>query len=195
MTDSITQLTWSYSLPGLVRDVFKLIELYGWSKNNSLSLVYDYERDAAHTHQRVHGEATRRSIKDGRVVRQDVWYDRWIPTLDAPALKEVWEDMEIRSRTGVYRMRIMKLDPMGCLSFHTDPVVRYHIPIVTNPSAFFFIEGNKLRYENNRVYGMGTYHLPATGAVYRVDTRKRHTVYNGGPEPRIHVVLSGHPDE
>jgi hypothetical protein len=33
------------------------------------------------------------------------------------------------------------------------------------------------------------YHIPADGYFYKVDTTKDHFVYNGGWEPRIHLVI------
>jgi len=33
------------------------------------------------------------------------------------------------------------------------------------------------------------YNIPADGSFYRVDTTKEHFVYNGGWEPRIHLVI------
>ena len=73
------------------------------------------------------------------------------------------------------RFRLLLLEPRTSLSWHRDPEPRLHIPILTNPGAHLVID-NRLK------------HLPADGNVWFTDTRKYHTVFNGGEENRIHLV-------
>ena len=75
------------------------------------------------------------------------------------------------------RIRLLLLEPRNSLSWHRDPEPRLHIPIFTNPGAHLCIN-DKLK------------HLPADGRVWFTDTRKYHTVFNGGEENRIHLVAT-----
>jgi len=54
-------------------------------------------------------------------------------------------------------------------------VVRIHIPIKTNPSAFMFV-GNK------------RYHLPL-GTAWVLDTSQVHALENSGDDNRVHLVI------
>ena len=71
----------------------------------------------------------------------------------------------------------MLLEPRTSLSWHRDPEPRLHIPVFTNPGAHLVIS-HRLK------------HLPADGSVWFTDTRKYHTVFNGGEENRIHLVAT-----
>jgi hypothetical protein len=52
---------------------------------------------------------------------------------------------------------------------------KIHVPIATNPQAFFFIEGER-------------YHL-AEGHAYEVNNAARHSAANGGDSDRIHLIF------
>jgi len=75
------------------------------------------------------------------------------------------------------RFRLLQKEPRTVLSWHRDPDLRIHIPIITNP-------GCKL------VVGGSVYHLPADGHAYLVNTKQYHTVFNGGESTRIHLVAN-----
>ena len=77
----------------------------------------------------------------------------------------------------------MRLMPKTGLTVHADFEMRYHYALVTNPNAFFGEKGG----END--VAATCYHIPADGNFYRVDTTRHHFVYNGGWEPRIHLVI------
>ena len=81
------------------------------------------------------------------------------------------------------RIRIMRLMPKTGLSVHADTSVRYHYVLQTNPHAYIahtFHAGNVSAL---------CFHIPADNNFYKVDTTKHHFVYNGGQEPRIHLVV------
>jgi hypothetical protein len=81
------------------------------------------------------------------------------------------------------RVRFMRLMPKTGLTVHADTSVRYHLVLKTNPTAYIahvFHAGN--------VSGL-CFHIPADGYFYKVDTTKPHFVYNGGSDPRIHLVI------
>jgi hypothetical protein len=82
------------------------------------------------------------------------------------------------------RIRYMRLLPKTGLSIHADAEPRYHLALRTTPKALFFDCTPK-----DDVMATG-YHIPADGCFYKVDTTREHTVFNGGWEPRVHLVLS-----
>lgn len=80
------------------------------------------------------------------------------------------------------RIRFMLLLPKTGLSMHVDDEPRYHLVLRTNPSCIF---GEC--FKNTTVRSIG-YHMPADDHWYKVDTTREHFVYNGGSQPRIHLV-------
>ena len=76
-------------------------------------------------------------------------------------------------------MRIMKIHPLHCLTWHRDTAKRIHIPIISNP-------GNKLAIEDSVI------DLPATGQAYMVDTTKYHSAFNAGLEDRYNLLCTLH---
>ena len=82
------------------------------------------------------------------------------------------------------RARFMRLLPKTGLTVHADNSERYHLVINTNKDAFI------AQTMNNGGIAAVCYHIPADGYFYKVDTTKRHFVYNGGQVDRIHLVVS-----
>jgi hypothetical protein len=80
------------------------------------------------------------------------------------------------------RIRFMRLMSKTGLSIHADFEKRYHLVLNTNPCALFG------EYTGGAVAAT-CYHIPADGHFYHVDTTRKHFVYNGGWEPRIHLVI------
>lgn len=88
-------------------------------------------------------------------------------------LYEVYKMMPFK----VGRMRIMKLQPKRCYSYHKDTEFRYHIAVKTNPQSFLLIEDH-------------AYHIPDNGYMYKVDTTLMHTALNANKtEERLHLVM------
>jgi hypothetical protein len=77
----------------------------------------------------------------------------------------------------------MRLMPKTGLSIHADVEQRYHFVLNTSPAALFG------EYIGDADLAAKCYHLPEDGHFYHVDTTKPHFVYNGGWEPRIHLVI------
>jgi hypothetical protein len=74
------------------------------------------------------------------------------------------------------RVRILMMKPRSTYSLHHDPDLwRVHIPLVTNPDAFMFVDGKM-------------WHLPL-GNAYLVKVEHHHLAVNAGMENRIHVVF------
>lgn len=103
--------------------------------------------------------------------------------LDTPAyIKEIIEQLAIHENTKFGRIRFMRLMPKTGLSVHPDFEQRYHLVIDTNKYSYF---GEHVGEE----VAAKCYHIPADGYFYKVDTTREHFVYNGGWEPRIHLVI------
>ena len=76
---------------------------------------------------------------------------------------------------GMFRSRVMRMQPKTCYSYHVDATKRMHIPLITNENCFFVIEDEIVR-------------LPADGNSYVIDTTKKHTFVNASFEERLHLV-------
>ena len=98
--------------------------------------------------------------------------------------KSVIEQLSDMMRIKFGRIRYMRLLPKTGLSVHHDFESRYHLVLKTNPNCYFL---DCVPVIETATRG---YHIPADGFFYRVDTTRNHTVYNGGWEPRIHLVLN-----
>lgn len=74
----------------------------------------------------------------------------------------------------VGRIRIMKIDPKKCMSWHTDSSKRIHYVLSTSSGAHLVVEDEVKFLELN--------------SWYIVDTTKKHTAFNGSMNSRIHLV-------
>lgn len=74
--------------------------------------------------------------------------------------------------------RLLKLESGQSYTAHTDPDDRIHLAVETNPYAYL------IDVSHNRLY-----HVPADGAVYLMDTSKKHLAGNFGGFPRIHINI------
>ena len=87
----------------------------------------------------------------------------------------VWQTLSKLHTIG--RCRLLLKEPRSTLSWHRDPEPRLHVPIRTNPGAIMIVDNHAT-------------HLPANGSVYFTDTRGYHNAFNGGEEPRVHLVAT-----
>ena len=92
-----------------------------------------------------------------------------------PLFPEMTYTNSVIKQLGMFRTRLMRLQPYQCYSYHIDPTVRVHIPLITNENCFMIIEDKMYRY-------------PADGNHYLADTTKIHTFVNASLEDRIHIV-------
>jgi hypothetical protein len=97
--------------------------------------------------------------------------------------KQRIQDLELYHNIKFGRIRYMRLMTKTGLSVHFDTEMRYHYVLETNINSFF---GEKTEGE----LAARCYHLPTDSHFYIVDTTRNHFVYNGGWEPRIHLVLN-----
>ena len=102
-------------------------------------------------------------------------YLEFVEDFKGTYFEEVYNELSKKHKLG--RVRLLLLEPRNSLSWHRDPEPRLHIPIFTNPGAHVVID-DTLK------------HLPADGGVWFTDTTNYHTVFNGGEENRIHLVMT-----
>jgi len=88
-------------------------------------------------------------------------------------LQSIAKSLGIRSPG---RVRMLTMLPMTTYSLHYDfDLWRVHIPLITNPDAFIFVDGKM-------------WHLPR-GYAYLVKVEHLHLALNAGSENRVHVVF------
>jgi hypothetical protein len=97
--------------------------------------------------------------------------------------KKILSNLAGCENTKFGRIRYMRLMPKTGLSIHADLEMRYHYALETNSYALF---GDASPSEE---LAAKCYHIPADGHFYKVDTTREHFVFNGGWEPRIHLVI------
>jgi hypothetical protein len=76
----------------------------------------------------------------------------------------------------VGRVRLIKINPLRCMSWHKDVDRRLHYPLSTNTSCRMVIDNECI-------------HIPEF-SWWITDTTKFHTAFNGSLVPRIHLVAS-----
>jgi hypothetical protein len=97
--------------------------------------------------------------------------------------KSIIQELSNYENTTFGRIRFMRLMPKTGLSVHPDFEHRYHLALETNKYAYF---GEHIGSSD---VAAKCYHIPADSYFYKVDTTREHFVYNGGWEPRIHLVI------
>ena len=105
----------------------------------------------------------------GKLLAPNKEKDFVFPLFDMPYTNSIMK------RLGMFRTRVMKMYSNTCYSYHKDPTMRIHIPLITNDKCFMVIDDKVIRH-------------PADGNYYVVDTTKMHTAINGSPEERIHII-------
>lgn len=149
----------------------------GWGTTNQIGLrcrpgCQDPWKDAA-------GSLTGPQGENRRAVETD--FTRWCPGVP-DYTRAALEALSLTQGVDLGRVRFMMSLPKRGLSMHVDTEIRYHLALVTNPSA---ILAECFQDQPHRCTG---WHIPRDGHWYRVDTRREHFAYNGGWEPRIHLV-------
>lgn len=163
----------------------EILSITDWSSLNQIGL--NYRADATDTWHDAAGSLYDKQA--GNFISNEYAFKQWnkLPKYVADQLKLLVETQKFK----IGRVRFMRLLPKTGLSVHRDRECRYHFVLKTNPRAYIAHEVIK-KIESSDVNMTGiTYHIPADGYWYKVDTRQVHYVYNGGDEERIHLVVCG----
>jgi hypothetical protein len=129
-------------------------------------------------------ELVRTILKDP--LRESDFTD-FIPDFEDTYFHDVWKKLKEFGQSNTFekfdigRMRIIRLNPCECLTWHRDVTARIHIPIITNKESRIVI--------TDRVY-----HLPES-YPYLVQTVFEHSAFNGGNEQRYNLLTSIVPTE
>jgi hypothetical protein len=98
-------------------------------------------------------------------------------------LEEILDSFESK----ITRVRLAYLSPNFGIKPHVDYdptyIVRYHIPLITNPGVVMGFE----RQQNTQEY-----HLPADGKIYFFNSGIKHWVNNHSNQGRLHLIVDVH---
>ena len=104
---------------------------------------------------------------------QEHLYTELCPEFKGTYIEEVYNQITSKFKLG--RVRFLMKPPRSCLSWHRDPEMRLHIPIITGLGCQMVIEDE-------------SFHLPADGNGYITDNTKYHNAFNGSEIDRVHLV-------
>ena len=102
-------------------------------------------------------------------------YTELCPEFKDTYIEEVYNLITSKFKLG--RIRLLMKPPRSCLSWHRDPEMRLHIPIITNVGCKMVIEDT-------------AFHMPADGSAYITDNTKYHNFFNGSEIDRVHLVAT-----
>ena len=106
---------------------------------------------------------------------QEHLYTEICPEFKDTYVEEVYNLISSKFKLG--RVRFLMKPPRSCLSWHRDPEMRLHIPIITNEGCRMVIEDT-------------SFHMPANGNGYITDNTKYHNFFNGSEVDRVHLVAT-----
>jgi hypothetical protein len=106
---------------------------------------------------------------------QEHLYTELCPEFKGTYIEEVYNQITSKFKLG--RVRFLMKPPRSCLSWHRDPEMRLHIPIITNVGCKMVIEDE-------------AFHMPANGDGYITDNTKYHNFFNGSEVDRVHLVAT-----
>ena len=92
-----------------------------------------------------------------------------------PMFPELEYTNSVIEELGLYRARLINLQPARCVTRHVDKTPRLHIPLITHEQC-------KIVYDDEIV------HFPADGKVYRIDGQRPHMAYNASLIDRYHII-------
>ena len=102
-------------------------------------------------------------------------YTELCPEFKDTYVEEVYNLISSKYKLG--RVRFLMKPPRSCLSWHRDPEMRLHIPIITNEGCRMIIEDT-------------SFHMPSNGNGYITDNTKYHNFFNGSEFDRVHLVAT-----
>ena len=106
---------------------------------------------------------------------QEHLYTEICPEFKDTYVEEVYNLITSKFKLG--RVRFLMKPPRSCLSWHRDPEMRLHIPIITNEGCRMVIEDT-------------SFHMPSNGNGYITDNTKYHNFFNGSEFDRVHLVAT-----
>ena len=169
----IKKLSLSSDLNEMTNGLNDILNINPWDTSNQIGL--NYTPGATNTWQDNTGSI---STRFGGKERYESDFIEW--NIFSKYIKDQLNMLADIENINLGRVRFMRLNSKTGLSVHEDTGVRYHYVISTNIHSYI------MEIRNNMLMG---YHLPADSNWYKVDTTRKHTVYNGGWTDRIHLVV------
>lgn len=186
---AVKNLDYSFDVDQLELDTGVILQMGDINRQNQLCLTYCPTKNihpdgelhqgagSLHYEMRLKGETVYKHNRPKPLSERD--FTDFIPFIKHLYVYEVYK--RLREQFNIGRMRLIKLNPGQCLTWHRDVSQRIHIPIQTNP-------GNRLVVDDR------VYFLPA-GKAYLVNTTLMHTAFNGGSDVRYNILVSTVPTE
>lgn len=182
----ITKLNFTADKEKMSADLQYLLSVRPWPEHvfkktpgNQLGITHRPNADDVWTD----GQGSLVDRLTGEVLAKESDFTEYNPHLP-DYTKSILEKLATFENIKFGRIRYMRLMPKSGLSIHSDNEKRYHYVLETNPHALFG------HYTGEEPTVANCYHIPADGHFYKVDTTQTHFVYNGGWEPRIHLVIT-----
>lgn len=181
----IKKINFNVDLAKVTDDLKSLLEVYPWPEMNVEKQLPGNQLGITHRPgaENIVLDASG-SLYDKKLekfIGKESDFTLWNPNTPSYT-RSIIEQLAEYESTAFGRIRFMRLMPKTGLSVHPDFEMRYHLVINTNKYAYF---GEHVGEE----VAAKCYHVPADGYFYKVDTTREHFVYNGGWEPRVHLVI------
>jgi hypothetical protein len=136
--------------------------IFDWNDDFKYRLSFLREHKAERILQKNH--------KDQRLLERD--FNIVSKTFKGTIFEDLYEKLKQKHNIG--RLRIMKMNPRNCLSWHQDTTPRLHIVLNSQKGNFMVIE-DEIR------------HLPQY-TCWITETTNNHTAFNSSKDMRIHIV-------
>lgn len=164
----ILQLDYCFDLEAIRDDVNTVLSRYPFGHTRQLCL----------THTKLMLDSKEKIYAGTGTLPAGIWeYDftEFNQEFKSTSLEQAYQKLLPHFHIG--RVRIAQLPPRQCYSMHIDTsIYRYHLAVVTNPFSY-------ITYCHGEMF-----QIPSDGHLYRMNTRLRHSAFNGGTEDRIHLL-------
>jgi hypothetical protein len=183
----IEKINISVDLEQAQKDLNELLEYHPWPpedfvrKSSGNQIGVSFRPDAANPWLDADGSLIDKQT--GEILGKESDFTEINPFLPSYT-RTILNQLSKQQDTRFGRIRYMRLMPKTGLTIHSDTERRYHLALETNPFALLG------EYTGGGAMAASCYHIPADGHFYYINTVKPHFVYNGGWEPRIHLVIS-----
>lgn len=185
MNDFITKTSCKVDLEQIQKDLNFILSIYDWPKidyenklpGNQLGITYRPNAENII----LDASGSLYDKEKNQFIGKESDFTLWNPNTPSYTRSAI-ESLAEKEDTKFGRIRFMRLMPKTGLSVHPDFEQRYHLALTTNKFSYF---GEHVGQE----LAAKCYHIPADGYFYKVDTTREHFVYNGGWDPRVHLVI------
>ncbi|MFF1308110.1 aspartyl/asparaginyl beta-hydroxylase domain-containing protein [Streptomyces sp. NPDC058307] len=164
-------------------DVSALVEAYRWVATRAEPGVAQRGQDELRSISLTHRPEAVEPFYDGNQSQFDengnkVYHEAEFSIFNSYFRDTYFHDIYQQAPFQIGRMRLMVLPPLTIYRMHVDATKRTHLAIITNPDSRLTLRSGE------------TFHVPADGFLYTVNTKRMHTAYNSGLQERVHLTMS-----